>query len=486
MRKYYHLAEQLESGFRCWPIIGHSYLFVGNDEDRMTTFQKLGRATLKQGGVASAWLGNRLYIMIADAEVAELVLKHSLEKDDVVKLSKYIIGNGSIFAPVSIWRPRRKILAPTFSQKNLAHFVHIFAKQSDIMVQQLKSKAGTGPFALWSYLTTYTMDSVCETTLNTQLQVQKNPNHPFLKAFDSYCCLMSRRMCQPWLHSDFIYKLLPDFKLLTEAKICMDDFINGIIKRKRREIKEKTELNGNKEVKLDQFKSFLELLIETSGGDSGYTDEELREETLVLVMAGTDTSAVGTAFTALMFSWYPHVQQKVYDELKTVFGDSKRLVTPEDLPRLKYMDAVIRETLRLYPPVPITTRKMTSDVTLPSGVTLLEGCGVVVNGWALHRNQEYWGADAEQFRPERFLNIQYKHPAQFHAFSFGARSCVGYQYAMMSIKTAMATLLRSYRVLPAASSDVDVSKGDPKPLRLKFDIMMKDIDNYVVQIESRN
>lgn len=126
------------------------------------------------------------FLVVTDAEIAEILLKTFLEKDDLMNIAHDLFGNGSIFAPgksfiyidyhifyvfvsffivlaitVPIWRPRRKIIAPTFSFKNLNQFVEVFYRQSNIMVEQLKHVAGKGTFSVWKYLTTYTMDSVC-------------------------------------------------------------------------------------------------------------------------------------------------------------------------------------------------------------------------------------------------------------------------------------------------------------------------------------
>ncbi|XP_049866217.1 cytochrome P450 4C1-like [Pectinophora gossypiella] len=416
--------------------------------------------------MTSMWIGHLLFVVIADPVVGETVLKTYLEKSVIMRFVREIIGNGSIFAPVPIWRPRRKILAPTFSPKNLTQFVDIFAKQSSIMTDFLKPRVGNGPFSIWHYFTTYSMDSVCESTLGVKVDAQNNHNHQFLKSFDEGAQLMAKRVIRPWLHSSVIYQLLPSYHSLQKCKRYIEGFIDDVcfdilIQKYKRE----------------NFKTFLELLMESSGGERGYSNDELREETTVLVMAGTDTSAVGAAFTTLMMSRHPDIQEKVYEELKEVFGDSTREVTPEDLSRLKYLDAVIRESLRLYPPVPMIVRHCEHDMMLPSGVELVKGCVLLVSIWALHRNPAYWGADAEQFRPERFLT-PLMHPAQFMPFSYGPRNCLGYQYAMMSMKTAMATLLRRYRVLPDSDHH--------KPLRVKFNIMMKDVDNFTVRLENRN
>ncbi|PZC83860.1 hypothetical protein B5X24_HaOG200060 [Helicoverpa armigera] len=471
-RKMIDLSHKLGSTkHRTLPFVGHAYMFLGSDEHRMSQFQKLGREAYdKEDGVVTIWQGHRLYLVISDAVVAEFILKTCLEKDDALKCLHLMTGNGSIFAPVNIWRPRRKILAPTFSPKNLAQFAQIFSRQSSIMVEQLQAAAGKGAFSIWQYLTTYTMDSVCESTLGVLVNSQKQTEQPFLKAFDECTQLDSSRLVQPWLHNEAVYKLTPAYKRHVRCRNYVVKFVEEVIQKHHL---------FKIDLKQDGLKTFLELLIDMSGGDRGYTDLELREETVVLVLAGTDTSAVGTAFTSMMLSKYPDVQDKVYEEIQEVFGDSKRPVVAEDLPCLKYLDAVIRETLRLYPPVPIIARKVDKEVTLPSGVTLVKECGLVVNIWSIHRNPRYWGSDAEQFRPERFLDAPPTHPAAFMPFSHGPRACIGYQYAMMSMKTAMAALLRQYKIMPA-SDDVDL-----KPLRVKFDVMMRDVDNFTLQLQER-
>ncbi|XP_063377556.1 cytochrome P450 4V2-like [Cydia fagiglandana] len=252
-----------------------------------------------------------------------------------------------------------------------------------------------------------------------------------------------------------------------------------IIQKKRKEL-EAIQQGGKK---TNSLRTFLDMMIESSGRlEQKYSDLELREELMVIVIAGTDTSAVGASFAAAMLARHPHVQQKLHHELDMIFGDSNRDLTVEDLPKLKYMEAVVKETLRLYPPVPITMREVTDDVPLPSGTTVVNGVTVIQNIWAIHRNPSFWGADAEQFRPERFLEGPLKHPAQFQPFSLSMRNCLGYNYAMMSLKTMIANMLRRYRILPPSHMDEHRLQ---EPLKLSLDIMMRDIDNYQIRLEDR-
>ncbi|CAD0198535.1 unnamed protein product, partial [Chrysodeixis includens] len=447
--------------------------------DRLNTFKAISKEAIEKGGLISHWQGNKLYIVAADPAFAEHLLKTCLEKDDSVRFFRTLLQDGSIFAPVPIWRPRRKILAPTFSPKNLNAFVKVFAQQSGILADQLKTVVGKGAFSAWKFMTTYTMDSVCQTTLGIHTNSQLQPEQPFLQAFEDCTRIDAKRVCQPWLYNDTVYQHFcnKEYQLQTHSINVMWSFMDQVIQSKRDALqKECLESNKNQTPK-DNMKTFLELLIEAASGDKGYSNMELREETLVLVLAGTDTSAVGAAFTLMMLAKHPDVQDKVYEELQEIFEGSET-VTAEHLPHLKYLDAVIRETLRLYPPVPFIVRKVTKDVTLPSSVTVVEGCGLFISIWGIHRNPRYWGDDAEQFRPERFLE-PLQHPAAFMPFSHGPRACLGYQYAMMSMKTALATVLRRYRVLP---SDEKSTAGE---LRVSFDIMMKDVDNFKIQLAMR-
>ncbi|XP_075970993.1 uncharacterized protein LOC142973239 [Anticarsia gemmatalis] len=482
-RKMIQVSRQFASANHiALPFVGHAYIFLGSDEDRMNEFQKLGREAIANDGVVTLWQGPRLYLVIADPVNAEFILKNCLEKDDTMKCLRMLTGNGSVFAPVNIWRPRRKVLAPTFSPKNLMQFTEIFSRQSIIMVDQLKAAAGRGDFSIWKYITTYSMDSVCESTLGVKVNAQKQSEQPFLKSFEVSTQLDSARLCQPWLHSEAVYKMTPAYKKHNKSRNIICEFIDQIIKSKRLSMKEEKETmpESDHNIKRESLRTFLEMLIESSGGERGYSDIELQEETLVLVIAGTDTSAVGTAFTSVLLSTHQDVQEKVYRELREVFGDSNRPVVAEDLPRLKYLEAVIKESLRLYPSVPIIVRKVDKEVTLPSGVTLAKETGLVIHIWAIHRNPQYWGEDAEQFRPERFIDTPLSHPAAFIPFSHGPRACIGYKYAMMSMKTALASLLRQYKIQPASTYS-----DKHKPLRLKFDVMLRDADEFTVQLETK-
>ncbi|XP_063544883.1 cytochrome P450 4C1-like [Cydia strobilella] len=493
-RRLYKLAAEIPCLPDSYPVIGHAHIFAGSNEDIMQVLQKIGRISNQNNGLTSFWLANRLFVGMTDPAAIEVVSKSCLDKGEyIAKMFRIAIGNGSIFAPVNIWRSRRKINAPFFNRKNLDQLVPVFDAKSSIMADLLRPEAGGGDFSIWRYITTFATDTVCETALNTDINMQKCSDHHFLlHAIEEGTQLQAKRVFQPWLHPDVIFKRLPAYKrvqyLLERAYTFLDEihtfsityYLQNIQKKKEKNTEDGLKnLNNNNELSY-----FIDVEIQSSGGlEKGYSDIELREELLVFMVAGSDTSATAVSFTTVLLSRYPDVQDKVYQELQEVFGESERAVTAEDLPKLTYLEAVIKESLRLYPPVPVVVREVHSDTLLPSGTTLVDETTVLFNIWGTHRNPAYWGRDADEFRPERFLQGPLPHPAMFMPFSYSVRNCIGATYAMMSAKTALANLIRRYRLLPSAGM---CAADLQRPLPVKFDIMMKAVDNFTLRIEERN
>ncbi|XP_049866094.1 cytochrome P450 4d2-like [Pectinophora gossypiella] len=482
-RHMYKLARPIPAPEVELPVIGIAHKLMGNTEDIMTTLSNFSYECTKHNGIIKGWLGHILYFVLINPADLEVVLKTCLEKDDLHRFLRKVIGYGGIFAPVSIWRRRRKILVPAFSPKIVENFVEVFSEQSERLAERLDARADTGTFSIWPYLSTYTLDSVCETAMGVKVNAQGNPNSPYLLAMNKVLNLVCERIFHLWLQPDWLYRLFPQYPEHQRCVKIMHDFTDDVIKKKREEIKNQGQ-NKTKDYDLGTYKrkTFLDLLISVSGGgEKGYTDVELREEVLTLSVAGTDTSAVAVGYTLKLLAMYPAAQEKVYKELHEVFGDSDRPLTKEDLMQLKYLERVVKESLRLYPPVPFIIRKVLEDIKLPSGRILPAGSGVVCSIWGTHRDPKYWGPDADNFDPDRFLPERFNlaNTYSFMPFSSGPRNCVGYQYALMSVKTAVSAVLRRYRV-------VGKEETSPAPtIRVKLDVMMKAVDGYQLALERR-
>ncbi|XP_032511364.2 cytochrome P450 4C1-like [Danaus plexippus] len=484
-RRLYELAALLPGTKSAHPVLGVIPLLIGNSEATMTSLQDFSYEIMEPG-IGKGWLNHILYILVVNPEDIEMITKTCLEKDDLHRFFRRLLGYGGIFAPVSIWRRRRKILVPTFSPKILKNFVDIFAQQSNKLADKLYDKTSKTPFSIWPFLVSYNLDSVGESVMGVRLNSQNIHSYsPFLNSMTTILNITCERIFRLWWHPECLFRCFPIYSIHEKCIKLLHSFVDKVIETKAIELqKDKmSQQNECHHFDLQEFqkKSFLENLINLSGGAQNLTNDELREEILTLIVAATDTSAVAMGYTLILLGKYPKIQDKVYKELNEIFGNSNRPLESEDLNKLKYLERVIKESLRLYPPVPFIIRKIEKEIKLPSGNCLPAGSGAVLSIWGVHRNPKCWGADAEHFDPDRFLPERFKlvKSGSYLPFSIGPRNCLGYQYALMSIKTALSTILRNYKVLGEPESS-------PIPrIRVKMEIMMKAVDGFNVTLQKR-
>ena len=168
----------------------------------------------------------------------------------------------------------------------------------------------------------------------------------------------------------------------------------------------------------------------------------------------------------------------VAKELDQVFGDSDRHFTTEDSSKLKYLEACIKEGLRLYPSVPAIQRTINEDVEL-DGYQIPTGASINLSFYALHRNEDLY-PEAMKFKPERFLlqdADNHRHPYAFVPFSAGPRNCIGQRFALLEEKVVLSSLLRRFRFT------YDTAKnGSPKPCS---ELVLKPTDGRMPLLVSR-
>ncbi|XP_063391841.1 cytochrome P450 4d8-like [Cydia fagiglandana] len=367
----------------------------------MQALQNLGRTSNEHDGLTSFWVANRLLVSMTDPKAIEVVSKACLDKDEfLIKYMRTAIGNGSIFAPVNIWHLRRKINAPFFSRKNLDQLMPVFDAKSSIMADLLRTEAGGGDFPIWRYVTTFTFDTVCENSNNE------------LSHFIDVVIQSSGGLEKGYSNMELREELLVFMVAGSDTSATAVSYTAVLLSRYPA-VQDKVYQDDTSATAV----SYTAVLL--------FRYPDVQDKLLVFMVAGSDTSATAVSYTAVLLFRYPDVQDKVYQEIQEVFGESDRAVTAEDLLKLTYLEAVIKESLRLYPPVPIVVREVHEDILLPSGTTLVDETTVMFNIWGTHRNPAYWGPDAEEFRPERFLQGPLPHPAMFVPFSYSVRNCLG-------------------------------------------------------------
>lgn len=197
----------------------------------------------------------------------------------------------------------------------------------------------------------------------------------------------------------------------------------------------------------------------------------------------------------LMLAMHQEVQKKVFQEICEIFEGRDVEVDNEIIGKLKYLDLVVKETMRLFPVAPIIGRKVTEDLQLDGDSTKLlpnskltlnladtytlpKGANLAIRIIDVQRNPRFWGDDAAQFNPDRFLpeNISKVHPFAFLPFSLGPRNCIGYKYASNAIKTVVTHIVTNFRVSTPLKFD---------DLKLEISFVLRISQNYIVKLEKR-
>ncbi|KAG7297371.1 hypothetical protein JYU34_019347 [Plutella xylostella] len=454
------------------PVIGHAHHLIIKDTVEIVDFiAGKCRESNQVGGVSKIWIGPYPLMLITDPDDALTVANTCYQKPYVYKFADAWVGDGLATALLTTtWRKHRKLLNPSFSQQCLNGFLQIFNEQAAALARDLAPHAGGGPFDHNRYIMSNAFDGICKTTFGKPDGIldKGSSTEDYKKAVDTIVHVCMQRILTLWMHFDVVFKFS---KLRAEEEKA----VKTLRGTSWDALKKTQSAVGQENKKLDdRFQPFINSLIDLIA-DGSMTEKEIQEELDTLIFAGHDTSATQLLYVLMAIGSYPDVQEKIYKELQEVFGDSTRDVTKDDFRRLEYLEAVLKEVMRLYPIAPIILRDIDQDVkcknvTIPSGSTAFIGL------WGVNRSGA-WGADADQFDPGRWLEPARlpASPAAFASFSIGKRGCIGKTYAMMSMKTTLVHLLRRYRL-----------KADISKLQVQLVLMLKPVSGCEISIESRD
>jgi cytochrome P450 len=173
---------------------------------------------------------------------------------------------------------------------------------------------------------------------------------------------------------------------------------------------------------------------------SGMSDDLIRDQLLTMLIAGHDTSTALLSWALYLISSRPEVQARVRQELDAVLGENPP--TYATVGGLRYLDNVMNETLRLYPPIHLGSRIAAQELEF-QGFRIPAGKRVLYSIYLTHRDERYWDSPA-QFMPERFAGEGARQPYSFLPFGGGSRNCIGTAFAQVEAKVVLARMLQKY------------------------------------------
>ncbi|XP_014208573.1 cytochrome P450 4g15-like [Copidosoma floridanum] len=468
------------------------------------------------GNVTRAFIGPKLIVFLIDPRDVEIILSSQvhIDKSPEYRFFAPWLGQGLLISTGEKWRNHRKIIAPTFHLNVLKSFVPLFYENGLELVDRLKSEIGK-EFDCHDYMSRTTVDILLETAMGISGTQKEKSSFDYAMAVMKMCNIIHQRQYNFLLRMDAFFQFTSYAKqqqkfldiihgltsrVITKRKadfedgkvdspmmasimegIKKDSATNGRVKPEQtlKYVRDDLDDIDENDVGEKRRLAFLDLMLELRKNGEKMTDEEIKEEVDTIMFEGHDTTAAGSSFVLCVLGIHQDVQARVMEELNDIFKGSDRPCTFQDTLEMKYLERVILETLRLFPPVPAIARQLNQDVKLVSGDYLLpEGCTVVIPQYKIHRNKDHY-QNPEVFDPDNFLpeNTQDRHYYAYLPFSAGPRSCVGRKYAMLKLKVLLSTILRHYKITS------DLTEQD---FKLQVDIILKRSDGFMIKIEPRN
>ncbi|MGH7550615.1 MAG: cytochrome P450 [Gemmatimonadota bacterium] len=395
----------------------------------------------RYGPFAKIRFGRTTAYLLNDPELLQEVLvtrRRSFIKARVLRAQSRLLGNGLLLNEGESWLAQRRLAQPAFHRERIAAYAETIGAETE---RALSGWESGSDLDIHSHLRRMMIAIVAKALFGADVGSRAEE---IGEAIDA---AMSR-----YVNRRGMARILPVWipegagLRYVQGVSRIDRFVFELVRQRRQAIGSTTH---DADAPLDLLSMLMEARDESG---NGMGDRQLRDEAVTLFIGGFDTPSLGLAWAWYLLATHPPAAAAAAEEADRVLGDGRPAAN--DLRRLRYLDAVVKETLRLYPPAWILSREAVEDVDI-GGHCVNAGSLVLMSQWVTHRDVCFF-ADPERFVPERWLDgsLERELP-RFSYFPFGGgpRVCIGAFFGMMELVLALAMIARRYRfVLPAGTS----------------------------------
>ncbi|KAK7676944.1 hypothetical protein QCA50_020062 [Cerrena zonata] len=433
-------------------------------------------------------LGRKALFVFDPRAMHNIIVKeqYTYEPADWVTTSLSLVtGPGVLATYGELHRRQRKMLNPVFSINHMRHLTPIFYEVAhrlrDGIENQIKTPSKDGVDMLrWMHRTA--LELVGQGGLGHSFDPLSEdvPYNDYAKAMKELSAalfnLALERLATPylvkmgpsWLRR-WLLERVPSKRVqrLKDIADILDENAKGVLSEKRAALKA-----GDTAIQEDvsSGKDIMSILLRDNSAASEedrLSEEELLGQMSIIVFAATSTTTIALAQTFHLLAENLDVQDKLRNEIREAKLNAGGDIPHDELMALPYLDAVCRETLRLYPPVTFIMREARKDAVLPlsqpitgmdgqmmSEIHVPKATTIVIGIRASNLSRAVWGKDAKEWKPERWLGkmpeevVDARIPGVYSnvmTFSGGGRSCIGFKFSNLEMKVVLAVLLESFR-----------------------------------------
>ncbi|XP_056227534.1 cytochrome P450 3A27-like [Seriola aureovittata] len=385
--------------------------------------------------------------------------------------------NGDLYDAVSIckddqWRRIRNILTPIFTSGRIKEMFSIMKHHSRKLTDRLQSRLGNDDVIIVKdFFGPYSMDVMASCAFNVDMDSINNPSGPLI----THASKLFRLSLRLFLFQGCFPIFLPLLKLLGVSLFTKTStaFFKAIVEKIRAERTGSSHQNSG-DLLQHMINSQTVNEPRKEEQNKGLTDHEIISQVTMFLFAGYETSATTLVFLVYTLARNPEVMKRLQKEIDSTFPN-KGPVQYEALMQMEYLDSVVNECLRLYPPAARIERVAKETVKI-NGVTIPKDIVVMIPVYALHRDPELW-PEPEEFKPDRFSkeNKQSINSYTYLPFGVGPRNCIGMRFALVMAKLALVEVLQNYSFSVCKETEIPLQMdpegllGPLRPIKLKLE-----------------
>jgi cytochrome P450 len=396
----------------------------------------MGYLARRYGPFVRTRLPLHIYFVSGPALIEEILVKQasSFRKDRVSRQLSRAIGEGLVVSEGDLWRRQRRLMQPAFHQAELRSYGGVMV---DLACEAAASWRSGEARNVHEDMMALTLGIVAKLLFGVDVTAEaRDVGRTISTIMEDFTGALGLVPLTP-------LGRLPTLRGLRIRRNVrhLDRIVYRIIAQRR--------------AAANVGHDLLSLLLEARDEDGGrMSDQQLRDETLTLFVAGHETTALALTYALTLLALHPEPQARLADELAEVLGGRR----PElgDLERLKFTEAVVLETMRLYPPVWGIGREALADVEI-GGFRVPKGGSVFMSQWVVHRDPALF-PDPERFDPTRWTTGEAQRLPRFSYFPFGGgpRVCIGNRFAMMEATLVLAVLAQRFQLATTPETKLEL------------------------------
>ncbi len=428
--------------------------FLGNMlEFRRDPVEALYNAWKQAGDMFTINVGPRTFWIISDPKLAQEMLieqKNVFQRPRMVHggtILAYLLGTSVLTIDGEPWLNRRRMMQPIFHKQRIQAMGDTMLAAGQDMLQRWDEKPAGQPMNLNEELRLVTLDVINRTMFSTDVLPEVSKVGHSVEVGVHYVTNRTQSLVQipeNWP--------TPANRRFAQSQAALDEYLYRIIRQRRSSDQHPGDL--------------LDMLLEARDEETGegLDDEQVRNEVATVYGAGHETTSVALTWTWFALNHNPKVLKNLQEELDRVLGDRPPAVS--DLPNLPYTQAIFEETLRVYPPVPMTFR-VAEEATRLGEYAIPQGAFTGVAIYNIHHHPDYW-EEPQRFMPERFLpeNKEKLNRLAYVPFLTGPHLCIGNNFALMEGPLLLALMAQRYdlRMVPGQKIEREIAVTmRPKP-----------------------